>query len=191
MTTPPINESIQDLKEKIETLNNACAELSEDLMAGFNAIFPYVPEACDQEGEMLSLADKITILAGKTRFTDLLLSNFEFQNARVKDSGVVVGSYVFASRWGDASWNDPSAVGFVKEFKNDYVVVVDAFGKTIGHPSWPRCSAITAAQGNRIRKEYHPREGTPFNKTVAACIIYGLPIPGDDVLYAMQSLEEE
>lgn len=188
MTTPAVEESVQQLKEKIETLNNACAELSKDLMDGFNAIFPYVPEACDREGEVLSLADKILILSGKTRFTDLLLSNFEFRNPEVKDSGVVVGSYVFASRWGDADWNDPSAVGFVKEFKGDDVVVVDAFGKTIGHPSWPRCTAITAAQGNRICEDYHSREGTPFNKTVAACIIYGLPIPGDDILYARQSL---
>lgn len=86
---------------------------------------------------------------------------------------LAAGDYVLATRWGDADWNDPWAVGFVAEIGKNFVRVASEDGKPIdgiGSRAFPFAIKITAEQGASIIREYVPREGTPFDAEKAAQI---------------------
>ncbi len=88
-----------------------------------------------------------------------------------------IGDYVFATRWSDADWNDPWCVGFVAECGKNYVTLCEENGSPIsgvGKYAFRYAMKITAEQGNRIVREYSPREGSPFDSEMASTIVFDL-----------------
>lgn len=66
---------------------------------------------------------------------------------------LVVGDYVFASRWSDCDPGDPWAVGHISELGRIFVVVADASQR-----HWPKAMRISHEQGRRIVEQYPPME---------------------------------
>jgi len=85
-----------------------------------------------------------------------------------------LGDYVFATRWPDADWNDPWAVGFVGVIGKNYVELREEDGRLIegvGIRGFPFAVRISSAQGASILGEYPDMERSPFDAIRAAQII--------------------
>ncbi len=87
-----------------------------------------------------------------------------------------IGDYVFATRWPDADWNDPSGVGFVSSIGRNSIGLCNEDGsriENIGLYVFRHAIKIDAEQGQRLVADYQSREGTPFRPDIAYEILYG------------------
>ncbi len=87
-----------------------------------------------------------------------------------------IGDYVFAARWADADWNDPSGVGFVSCIGRNSIGLCNEDGsriENIGLYAFRHAIKIDTEQGKRLVADYHSREGTPFLPEIAYKILYG------------------
>lgn len=66
---------------------------------------------------------------------------------------LVIGDYVFASRWGDCDPGDPWHVGHVTEIGEDFVVVGD-----VSQRCWANAMKITPDQGKSIVERFSDME---------------------------------
>ena len=83
--------------------------------------------------------------------------------------------YVFACRWSDADWNDPWGIGFVKEVGKNHITICTEDGSLIpgiGIRGFQKALSISADQAGKIITEYTPREGTEFDPSIIAQILF-------------------
>jgi hypothetical protein len=90
------------------------------------------------------------------------------------------GSYVFATRYSDGSWNEPWAVGYISDI-DGAIDSIASFGLTEkdgtrlsgGQPNrrWNCARLVSPEQGAAILREYPKLEGTPFNPMTLARIL--------------------
>lgn len=86
-----------------------------------------------------------------------------------------VGDYVLATRWGDADWSDPWAVGFVSQCLKDTVRVAQEDGSEIpgvGLMEFKYAKLITAEQANKLVPLYNQNEGVRFDPDVVYTAVY-------------------
>lgn len=82
-------------------------------------------------------------------------------NTKVGDASLVVGDYVFASRWTDCDPGDPWMVGFVSEVGCHPGATVNVWFVRIGDNGrrWPNAMKITEDEGRNICEKYPQMEG--------------------------------
>ena len=84
-----------------------------------------------------------------------------------------LGDYVFATRWSDADWNDPWAIGYVGAIGKTHIEIRAEDGSLIpgiGVRGFKHARTVTSGQAALIFAEYVPREGTEFLSEIIALI---------------------
>jgi hypothetical protein len=84
-----------------------------------------------------------------------------------------LGDYVFATRWPDADWNDPWAIGYVGVIGKNYIELRQEDNKLIpgvGLRGFKFAKTVSREQADLIIAEYKPREGTEFLDEIIALI---------------------
>jgi len=85
-----------------------------------------------------------------------------------------IGDYVFATRWSDADWNGPWAVGYVYVIGKDHIGLRHEDGSLIpgvGLRGFKYAVPVSGEQGSLIAAEYKHREGDEFSVDVIARIL--------------------
>lgn len=86
-------------------------------------------------------------------------------------SDLVIGDYVFASRWSDCDPGDPWHIGYVSEVGKDYVVIGE-----VSLRRWGNAMRISEEQGHRIAKEYPVLEQGPALPYAEIARVFGVPV---------------